>query len=306
MKILLTGATGFLGSHLLKMLLANEYDVTILKRSSSDCGRIANELDKCRVYNADQITLCEAFQDKTFDAVIHCATDYGRNSAQASDVVNNNLVFPLKLLDTAIRAKCPYFINTDSFYTKQLPERFCDDRELYVPEYTLSKYQFKEWGRMRAIEKKINFINLQMEHIYGMDDGEGKFFTFILRSMQEGVKELNLTDGIQIRDFIHVEDATAAYLAVLNHLKEVSGYCCFEVGTGNPTTLKEFVEEIHAELGAKTRLNFGKIPRKDTEIMCSTAHPEKLLKMNWKPKHLNIQLTDRSTTPMENLGKNRG
>ena len=169
MNVLLTGATGFLGSHLLTTLLQDGYSVSVLKRSSSDCRRIADKLGNCLTYDIDHTPVDVIFQEQKFGAVIHCATDYGKN-VQADQVVKSNLIFPLQLLETAISAQCPYFINTDSFFTKQLPERFIQSRELYSPEYTLSKYQFREWGRLRAIDGQINFINLQMEHIYGPND----------------------------------------------------------------------------------------------------------------------------------------
>lgn len=268
-----------MGSHLLSAFLQRGDHVTILKRSISNCRRIAQELDRCQFYDVDRVSLDEVFRQNTVDVVIHCATEYGKKSVNSVDVVNANLIFPLCVLDAAISVDCPYFVNTDTFFTKQLPERFCHSRALYAPEYTLSKYQFREWGRMRAIEKKINFVNLQMEHIYGPDDGDDKFIPFLVRSMRNNVQELNLTDGIQIRDFIHVDDVVTAYLAVLDHLEELSGYHNFEVGTGVSRTVREFAEAIRAEIGTATKLNFGSIPRKDTEIMFSTAQiePMKLL-----------------------------
>lgn len=280
---MLTGATGFLGSHLLKKLLQHGYSVSVLKRSGSDCRRIEDELEKCQAYDIDLTQADVIFQEQKFDAVIHCATDYGKNEA-ADRVVNSNLIFPLQLLEAAIKAKCPYFINTDSFFTKQLPERFEKQQIPYSPQYTLSKYQFREWGRLRAIEGKVKFINLQMEHMYGPDDGEGKFVTFLIRSMQGGAEELNLTDGIQIRDFIYVDDVVSAYLAVLEHLEELPGYCHFEIGTGESHTVREFAETIRAELGAKTRLNFGKRPRTDSEIMFSTARIEPIKGIGFMPR----------------------
>lgn len=283
MNILLTGATGFLGSHVLKLLLREGHDLSVLKRSFSRCGRIADELKKCRAYDIDQVPMDAIFQEQRFDAVIHCATEYGKNKP-ADQVVKSNLVFPLRLLEAAVSAHCPYFINTDSFFTKQLPERFDRGQALYSPEYTLSKYQFREWGRLRAIEGKVNFINLQMEHIYGPGDGDEKFVTFLIRTMQSGAGELDLTDGIQIRDFIYVDDAASAYPAVLNHLKSLSGYCNFEIGTGTSHTVRELVEAVQAELGAASRLNFGKKARTDREMMFSTARKDSLERIGFVPQ----------------------
>lgn len=112
----------------------------------------------------------------------------------------------------------------------------------------MPKYQFREW----------------------------KFVTLLIQSIQNRVGELDLTDGIQIRDFIHVDDVASSYLAVLNHLEELPGYHSFEVDTGVSRTVRGFAETVHAELDGTTKLNFGKLPRKDTEIMYSTARIERL------------------------------
>lgn len=271
MRILLTGATGFLGSHLLRALCRNGHDVTILKRTTSDTYRIFDVLPVCKSYDLNQESIDQIFDHESIDVVIHCATVYGRQGESAESVLEGNLLFPLRLLETAIRHKCKYFINTDSFFCKQLPERFERQKALYLPEYTLSKYQFREWGKLKAIESGCVFVNLQMEHIYGPGDGSGKFVPWLEKKLQDGVPYVDLTDGIQLRDFVHVEDVVSVYLRVLNDMKHFSGYQSFEVGTGITKSVREFVEERKEKAGAATELRFGRIRRKETEIMYSTA-----------------------------------
>lgn len=273
MLILLTGATGFLGSHLLKELLEQKYQVVVLKRSFSDISRIAPVLDFCHSYNVNEIALRDIFDREKIDVVIHCATTYSRNQDSVERIIEGNLLFPLQLLDEAIRHQCKYYINTDTFSCKQLPERLLRLQPLYHPEYTLSKYQFRQWGRMRAAESKITFINLQMEHIYGTNDNPHKFIPSIERKLLAGEDHIDLTDGIQIRDFIPVKDAVDAYLKVLKTLPKLSGYYSHEVGTGIPCTLRQFLEQMKQDLQSNTKLNFGALPRPSTEIMYSTASP---------------------------------
>ena len=281
MKILLTGATGFLGSHLLRALLDEGYEMLLLKRSSSDCARIRERLKECKVFDVDCEPLEDIFDKECPQVVIHCAVEYGKNDKRAEKMLMGNLVFPFQLLEAAISGRCPYFINTDSFFTKQLPERFRQSLDLYAPEYTLTKHQFQEWGQLRAIEKKINFINLQLEHMYGEDDNPDKFLSFVMRSMREGVSHLDLTDGIQIRDFIHVDDVVQAYLVVLSKLHELTGYQSFEVGSGISCPLRKFLQQMKSEMRAETVLNFGAVPRTEKEIMYSTAKPQRLEKLGW-------------------------
>ena len=115
MKILLTGATGFLGSHVLKKFVENQYEVVALKRSTSDLWRIKNVVDKVKYYDIDQIDLEQVFErEGGIDAIVHTATCYGRKGETVLQIEKTNLLFPLELLELAIKYHCLYFYNTDT------------------------------------------------------------------------------------------------------------------------------------------------------------------------------------------------
>lgn len=273
MRILLTGASGFLGSHLLRALIQNGHNVLALKRPSSNLFRVADIADRCQWRDIEQEPLDAVFQDVPMDAVIHCATAYGR-SGGTDTVLAGNLIFPVQLMETAIKYRCPYFINTDSFFCKQLPERLERGVPLYLPEYTLSKYQFREWGKLRAAQSPIVFVNLQLEHVFGPDDNPEKFIPWLEAQFRKNAPFVELTDGSQLRDFIHVDDVVAAYQKVLEDLPSMDGYQSFSVGTGEAVTLRSFIERLRAQFGASTELRFGAISRKPEEIMFSAASPD--------------------------------
>ena len=96
MQILLTGATGFLGSHLLEALIREGYKVVILKRSTSDVWRIAHLLDQITSLDVDKEPIETAFYRDRVDTVIHTACHYGRNSDSSCSVLDTNLMFGLK------------------------------------------------------------------------------------------------------------------------------------------------------------------------------------------------------------------
>ncbi|MDA3835748.1 MAG: NAD-dependent epimerase/dehydratase family protein, partial [Spirochaetales bacterium] len=148
-SVLLTGASGFLGSHLLEALLRDGYDVVILKRSTSDVWRIRHLLNRVRSYDVDKVPIGKAFEDQQIDAVIHTACHYGRNSDPISTVVESNLMFGLRLLEVAIFFKTATFFNTDTLLQKHLNI------------YTLSKKQFVEWLLQQS--DKIQVVNLKLE-----------------------------------------------------------------------------------------------------------------------------------------------
>jgi CDP-paratose synthetase len=101
-SILLTGATGFAGSHLARALVADGHDVTILCRSFSDTGRIADILGNVRRIDMDKVALPEAIAALNLAGVVHLATDYGRFGTRASDVFRTNFLLPVELLEIVI------------------------------------------------------------------------------------------------------------------------------------------------------------------------------------------------------------
>ena len=120
MRILLTGATGFVGSHILEGFLNDQHEVYIVKRSYSNTERIQHVLDKCIVYNLDESDIKEIYAETSIDCVVHCATYYGRNDRECMKNLESNLLFPLELISLGIENGVKYFINTDSFFGNQI------------------------------------------------------------------------------------------------------------------------------------------------------------------------------------------
>ncbi|MEH2235270.1 NAD-dependent epimerase/dehydratase family protein [Nostoc sp.] len=273
--VLVTGATGFLGSHLVKRLLAEKYQVIILKRSFSNTERINDILSNLSIYDIDKCDLETPFYDhKKIDVVIHTATCYGRKNESITDVLETNTLFPLKLLEIATFFKADTFFNTDTILSK------------YINSYSLSKKHFLDWGKQFAVTKKIHFINLKLEQIFGEGDNSSQFVNHVIRSFLSNVEELKLTQGEQKRDFIYIADVVSAYMVLLSNIQLNSSFFIeYEIGSGQAISIKEFVQLIHNLTKSKTRLSFGSLPYRQGEIMCSEASIKPLLKMGWQPQY---------------------
>lgn len=282
--VLLTGATGFLGSNLLKCLYKNNYDVVILKRSFSKLDKLDNLNVNYRSYNIDEISIDNIFKkEKKIDIVVHCATNYGRNREIPSDVLESNLLFPVRVLETAIRYGTKLFINTDTSFSK------LNKVQGYMQNYILSKMQFLEWGKLYAEAKNIIFVNLVLEHIYGPGDDSSKFIAYLIESFNNRVESIDLTAGEQYRDFIYVDDAVDAYITVIEKVNELSYFNEFEVGSGNEIKIKELVELTKELMESNTMLNFGAIKYRENEVMTSKANIAPLSDLGWEPK-LNLKM----------------
>ncbi len=299
MRVLVTGATGFLGSHLVKSLITEGHQVIIVKRSFSDTWRIVDVLPHVVSYDLDKCDLKQPFVEAGIDVVIHTATCYGRKNEPIISIFESNIVFPLKLLDTASLFRKVVFINTDTFFnTKKI-------FKIPFQSYSLSKHQFYEWGKYYGESDKIRFINLKLEHMYGPGDSKTKFIIWIIRELLNGRNAIDLTKGEQKRDFIYIDDAVGAFLAVLNHLDSFKErFLEFEVGSGKSYTIKEVVELLKRIIASKSELNFGALPYRKNEIMESKANISRLLKLSWKPVTPLLKgLLSTIKFEKENLGK---
>jgi|ERR1035437_532012 nucleoside-diphosphate-sugar epimerase len=278
--LLLTGITGFLGSHILKSLIEdNMYKIICLKRSFSNMRRIADlETRNVVFYNIDLIDLDSVFIKNKIEIVIHMATEYGRNNRSIYTVLETNLMFPIKIVETAIKYNVKCFINTDSYFNK---EAFSYN---YLLNYSLSKKSLLSW--LKSLSKEIGIINVVLEHIYGEDDNEPKFTEFIIKNIAIEKKEaIDLTYGHQRRDFIYIADVVNAYKFIINYAIVNNIYFkTFEIGRGQATEIRMFIEKVKEISGSNTKLNYGKIPYRSDEIMESKANIQELLNMGWKPE----------------------
>ncbi|WP_107667867.1 NAD(P)-dependent oxidoreductase [Cyanothece sp. BG0011] len=270
--ILVTGATGFLGSHLVKGLLKQGHKVIIMKRSFSNTWRLQEILPLLISYDLDTIDFTQPFQDiPSIDAIIHTATCYGRNKENISYLAQTNTLFPLQLLERAIKYNIPTFINTDTVLDK------------FLNPYALSKKHLREWGQYFANLEKIRFVNIKLEHMYGEDDDDSKFTSYVINSCLNNVKKLELTAGEQKRDFIYIEDVVSAYLILLDQAHQQSGYFQdYELGSGEAVSIRELVEMIHKMTQSRTKLNFGVIPYRPQEVMHSQADISQLTSLGWQ------------------------
>jgi nucleoside-diphosphate-sugar epimerase len=269
--ILISGATGFLGSNLLKRLVDQNYKVVILKRSFSNTERIDNYLKKIKSYDIDKVMLDKCFLENNIDAFIHCATDYGRKKIDPMQIIDSNLIFPLKLMEIAINNNCEIFLNTDTILDKR------------VNSYSLSKSQFLDWFKIYS-EKAI-CINIVLEHFYGPFDDKSKFVASIIKKLVNNESHINLTLGEQKRDFIYIDDVVDAFKIVLENITNVkNGFYSYEIGTGKFISIKKIVTIIKELIGnSTTNLYFGAIPYRTSEIMEPKMDLIPIKKIGWKP-----------------------
>lgn len=274
-NILITGATGFLGSHLLPTLIEKGYNIIVLKRSFSNTWRIQNVISQIKSYDIDKISIKKIFDENEIGGIIHLATDYGRkNNNDIIQMSKANIELPAKLLDLGCKYEVIFFINTHTFSNSK-----------YML-YSAMKNSFIEIAKYFTANFKVKFINMKLEHMYGEKDEYSKFIPFLIKNILED-KEIMATSGKQKRDFIYVQDVVYAYLKVIESLKNLyEEFIELEIGTGKSISLRDLIKKIEEEINKKANIKWGGIPNRKNEIFDSKADIRRVKQyLEWSPKY---------------------
>ncbi len=249
MNILVTGATGYLGSHIVRLLLNRGDSVVALVRNKENLKRIEPLQNQVAIVSVGE--LVTRISELQIDAIIHTACAYARDGNTSEDVLNGNLLTPLRILELAVRNGVKRWINTGTC----LPP--------LVDSYALTKNQFCQWGQLYAESERLQFINLQLEHFYGPNAPNSHFLVRVIEKLRKN-EELRLTAGTQRRDFIYIADVLCVYDKVLD-CSFAESYLDIPVGTGDAPSIREVVEYLKDCTCSSSELYFGAIPMRKNE-----------------------------------------
>lgn len=277
--IVLTGATGFLGSAVLAQLLARGDEVVAVKRSSSSTAKIHTCLGHpgLHLFDIDVDDPSRLFERYRADTIIHTATEYGRGATPLYSILNANLLLPLRLAELGMERGVRCFINTDSFFNKG------GNSYSNLLNYSLSKKSILIW--LEKLAGELGIINVVLEHLYGPGDSDSKFVESVIQRVAVHKEpHIALTHGHQRRDFVFIDDVVQGYLRLVDYgRKNDFRLETFELGTGQATQVRDFVEYVKELSSSSTELGFGDIPYRADEIMHSAADISRLERLGWTP-----------------------
>ena len=282
-KILITGINGFLGSHLAKYLKSS-FEVLGLEYSLNNLFRIESE--KFKVYDVFSKPLENIFIENEIYAVIHVATIYRRKLEPLQNLLKTNVLLPVNLLELSNKHGVSLFLNTDSFFNNS------SYSYSYLSDYTLSKKHSIDWIRLMSNSSSCKIVNMKVFHMYGENDSPSKFIPHLIDTILREETFIDMTPGLQTRDFIYVNDVVSAFETVLKNELKLTNYQEYEVGSGKSFSIKHLAELIQKISKSKTELNFGAIPYRKGEIMESVCNNKKLIELGWTSKFsLNVGLS---------------
>ncbi|MFD2370801.1 NAD-dependent epimerase/dehydratase family protein [Brevibacillus sp. GCM10020057] len=225
MKVLVTGGAGFIGSHIVDQLVAQQQQVVVVDNLST--GK------KSRVHPSAAFYLCDitspelqaVFAQEKPDAVIHQAAQIDVRHSMASPLHDAmvNIIGTLRLLECAVRYQVQKFIYASSAAIYGVPSAAVIDethQPLPLSCYGISKFTPEHYIRVLSEQSSLDYTILRYANVYGERQelaGEGGVIIRFIQNMLQNTPPGIYGDGQQTRDFIHVGDVAAANVAALRY-----------------------------------------------------------------------------------------
>lgn len=281
MKIVVTGATGFIGNHLIKELLKDMNNEVIATSRDTEKAKKYEWFTKVKYISYDldsleEINLFEYF-DKP-DRVIHLAWDGLPNYNDLIHIEKNlfnNYQFIKNLVanglkDITITGTCFEYGLINGCLSEDIQTNPSNS-------YAIAKDNLRKFIEELKKQFEFNYKWIRLFYMYGEGQGEKSLIALLDKAIQNAEKEFNMSSGEQLRDYLHVQKV-ASYISKIvlqNQIDNQIINCC----SGKPISIRKFVENYLDEKSYSMKLHLGYYPYPSYEPMAFWGDNTKLKKV---------------------------
>ncbi|MBE9489617.1 MAG: UDP-glucose 4-epimerase GalE [Bacteroidetes bacterium] len=304
-SVLVVGGAGYIGSHMVKMLLENKYKVVTLDNLSGGYrdAVVGGEFEQVDL--SDKTALEQVFNKYKFDAVMHFASyiQVGESVIKPDMYYVNNLVNTLILLDVMIKHDVNKFIFSSTAALFGEPEYTPIDekhptqpinpygRSKLMVEQILADYD-KAYGLKSICLRYFNAAGADPEGLLGeRHEPETHLIPLVLQvasrrreSISVFGRDYDTPDGTCVRDYIHIVDLCSAHLLALEKIIISSKSHVYNLGNGNGFSVQEVIDT--AEIVTGKEIKVVEAPRRegDPAILLANAALVKT-ELGWFPQY---------------------
>lgn len=275
MKVIVTGAAGFIGRHVITELLARGHEVTAVDRDP--CLRDKFEQNNnCRLINWDTNVVSEKIQDilGEADAVVHLAWA-GLPNYKALFHYEVNLPADYAFLKSLVRNGYSQLLVTGTCLEYGMQSGCLDESMTTRPAipYALAKDTLRKFLEMLQLETPFTLQWARMFYMYGKGQNPNSILSLLDQAIARGDTVFNMSGGDQLRDYLPVEQVARKLVLVLEN-KDFSGIV--NICSGRPISIRKLVERHLSVKSEKIALNLGYYPYTDYEPMAFWGDTSKL------------------------------
>lgn len=272
MRVLITGATGFIGRRIVEKLVGEVDGIEILT--------LNRDVEKAKVllpYGVCRHELTSAMGQAVSgfkpEVCLHLATfSTSRNdSAVIEPMIEANITFGVGLLDALREAGgLKLFVNVGSFaeYRNGIDGGL---KDAYL--YTATKSAFRHFVEYYAALCDFKYLTAVPYTVYGGKDTAKKLMDYMIDSI-DAVEPVKMSPGEQILDFVHVDDVVRFFVAVVRSIDRVEdmpqGMTC-HLGTGVGTKVRDLAKMIEGHVGKKLNIEWGGLYYRPLDVMRAVA-----------------------------------
>ena len=315
MKILVTGATGYIGSHTVVALIDAGHQIIALDNLSNSSIKVLDRINeitgvKPNFYQVDLTHLAgveKVFKENKFDAVIHFAglKAVGESVAKPLEYYSNNIIGTLNLLQVMKKNEVSDFVFSSSatVYGNPKTNPILESFPLSTTNpYGTTKLMIEDMLRdicnanaffNVAILRYFNPVGAHKSGLIGESPNgiPNNLMPFITKVATGELKELSVfgsdyetPDGTGVRDYIHVVDLAMGHLRALERLNHVSGLSTYNLGTGTGYSVLELVKAF--EVANDVTISYKLTDRRPGDIATCFANCDKAKdELGWVAKY---------------------
>lgn len=274
-RALVTGASGFVGRHLLRHLCDAGWEVAVLARGQSPP---AVPPARTYLYTGTTAEVMRAVEDFRPDTVYHLASLFlaQHTPEQVEPLVSSNILLGTQLLEAMRAAGVRSLVNAGTSW-----QNFDGDAYLPVNLYAATKQAFEDILLYYVETAGIRAVTLKLYDSYGPGDTRRKLLRLLLDCLRTGAP-LGMSGGEQIVDLAHVDDVCRAFLRAAELTADLAqaASAVYAVSGGQRRTLRAVVETLEQVAGRKLPIVWGARPYREREVMqpwCGASVP------GWQP-----------------------
>lgn len=259
MKVLVTGATGFIGSALLAFL--QKVNVEVIAVVRNDIDSFISKYPNVKIIRGDLETIStDELNSYSIDTLVHLAWD--NVSKVMSDSHFDHLNIQKTFLDKVFNSNISKVIVSGSCFEYGKVEGEIDVSFEPKPStnYGAAKNELKIWllNRWLNSDSVLNISWMRVFYAYGENQHERSLYSQIMKAVKEERKEFDMSRGFQIRDFVKVESVVSDFYNEI--MLDCPGFKVSNVCSGNPISVREFAEKLIADCNVRINLNLGRFP----------------------------------------------
>jgi UDP-glucose 4-epimerase len=277
-KILITGASGFIGSHLCRRLLERGAEIHGVSRNKH--FDMASEIRWWQGDLADLETVRYLLGSIRPELIFHLAS-YVKGARDLSNVLpafHSNLVSQVNLLAVACELGCERFISTGSM---EEPAR-ANSHVAPSSPYAAAKWAASAYGRMFYTLYQFPVVLLRIFMVYGPAQRDlSKLIPYVVLSLLRG-KPPQITSGSRKVDWIYIDDVVEALLAVAR-APDIEG-ATIDIGTGNLASIRKVVQILVNLINPNIAPQFGALVDRRMEQEPVANMEDSRAKIGWIPK----------------------